>query len=627
MEAATVERGPVLERLWTDFPLYGERFLKILPKKRRGELTHSRKPVAFVMNEAQRELDRLLAEQRANGLPQRAIVLKARRVGISTYVQGRLIQRATLADHHNALVVAHDTDTSSLLFAIGKRMYDALPREDELKPPLYGQRRGRFLHFADEEEEGLWPDSTYSVDTAGDFEGGRGAEYESVHASEFAFWPKAIDKLVALTPTLPDGDPDSLFVIESTANGHNAFKEEWDRAEAGDSEFIAFFWPWWKQAEYTLPFANEAERENFKIGELPYGEDEPALVDPGPIDPLTGEHVPLTLEQLHWRRMTIANVSAGRVEKFKQEYPATPAEAFLMTGRHVYDQTKVAVLIARTVETDPKVPSKDNPGPIQANLAVAKTQKMVGRQGPLDVPSETKVVTRAELPPSEPTFWKIWPEDDWVDGKPPPTSGYVIGVDVSEGIPEGEEKSKDPAYHAIEVINHKTGRQVAEYRSRVDEMELAEQVMCAALFFNDAWVAVEKTGFYGTPIVRRLYHDYHYMFTYKRKASHERTGEKESERLGWDTNRETKPILIAGVTELLREGTTGIMSRGLAYELQTYIRNERGKMMPEPGKFADRKMAWAIAKQVALEKPFKPKRKKGSGTINSFRPRDPRMGY
>lgn len=602
----------VLEHLRHDTPLWCDQLAKIRTKDKRV--------VRFVLNDAQRALEGMLAAQREAGKPQRLIALKARQVGVSTYVQAKLIQGGTLMPNFSGLCLAHDRETGAKLYQMGDRMYRNLPNEPELRPPVRHYQRARFMHWGAEQVDGtLFPDSSYLVDTAGEAEAGRGGSYTAVHASEFAFWPNPIDKLTALQGAVPDDDPDSLFVIESTANGGNYFKDLWDAAFGGHSEWAAFFWPWWKEPGYARPFVNEAEREAFKIGEGPYAEGEQVLVDPGPIDTTTGLPQPLTLEQLHWRRWMLAN--KYKLDKFKQEYPATPEEAFVATGRKVFDPTQVAFLLAATEKTDPRIPTEENPGPLHAKLVSTKTEKMVGRLGPIEVQVGPKFKPRRELGPLETAEWKLWvPEPD-------PKTGYVIGVDVSEGISDSDPEDGEPAYHAIEVIDHKTGLQAAEYVSRIDPDLLARECYLAALFFNQAYVAVEKTG-PGNAVVLRLYHDYHYPFTYFRKDHDRRSNEKVSDRLGWDTSRATKPILIANAEEMLREGSTGIRSRELASEMQTYVRAQRtAKTLPERGKFSDRLMAWMIAKQVALEKPLKlPDQRRGEGIFRTYQARDPVTG-
>jgi len=590
-----VRSDEVAERLREDTPFYARHLLKIADK--RGQI------VPFNFSPAQIALDAALEKQRAEGKPMRAVILKARQIGFSTAVQGKLIQRATTRPNYNVVVVAHDRDTGAKLYRIGKRMYDLLPDDPAWKPELAGTRRGRELHFLNGGKRALsqgggFPDSVYLVDTAGEFQAGRGGTYQAVHASEAAFWDDLVTKLTALKNAVPS-HPDSMFIIESTANGHNDFKGLWDDAEAGVNDYVPFFWPWWKEEQYSLPFANEDEKARFRIGDTSqsrFAEGEQELFDPGPIDSMTGEHCPLTVEQLHWRRRTIANESSGKFEQFMQEYPATPQEAFVASARQVFDPHLMRGVLIRTRISDPRDPSPD--GPALGKLVATKQSRRTLPSGDtVSIPGAAKFVPASKLQLGEASDWRFWH-----DPASPYTDQAVIGVDVSGGAPEVE--GAQPAYHAIEVIDHKTREQLAEYRSRVDSDLLAEQIYLACLHFNRPWCAIEITGSWGVPPADRLWRGYHYPFMYFRHSVGKKMDRQENQ-LGWDTNARTRPLLLAHAAELLREDTHGIKSFGLAMEMSTLVREESGKIAPERGKYSDRFMAWAIAQYVAQTQPLK----------------------
>lgn len=610
----------VMEKCRTDWPWYARHFLKIVDK--RGKL------VDFEPNAAQLALDAELEKQRLAGMPQRAVVVKARQVGISTGVQGKLIQRTTLNANHSAIVVAHDLDTGAKLYQMGRTMYRHLPLDDELplKPEIGHHKRARHMNFSERATD-AWQhgdsglNSEYLVSTAGETEAGRGGTYRSFHGSEVAFWQAIAAKLMALLSGMPD-DEDTLVVLESTPNGLNEFKDIWDDAVEGKSDFIAFFWPWWKQAEYTLPFANKAEREDFahEVGEGPLGEDEPRMIDPGPLDTMSGEQVPLTLEQLHWRRKTIANKLGGRVDRFKQEFPTTPEEAFLSTGQRVFDPFLVQSLIADVERTDPRMPTPETPGPAKGRFkAKSRKRRESKRTGLIEVPEDPLWVPRSKLEVGEAAGWKLWIKDEPRDKKTKAlTDEYVIACDPSGGQLN---ETDEPDRHAVQICNHETKQQVASYASRVDPDLLAEEIYLAALFFNRAWVAIEITGGFGLPVARRLWLDYRYGRMYVRR-SHDRQREKQEDRLGWSTDRQTKPIIVAGLSEELREGTHGIRDRDTAMEMQTYVRNDRGQTGAESGKYDDRIEAYMILKQVARELPI---RLNKGGRKNTYGP--PSQGY
>jgi hypothetical protein len=299
------------ERLLTDTPFWGRNCATIIDK--------AGQPVRLNGKTAQLRFDRALEEQRAAGRPMRAIVLKARKLGFSTWVQAKIMQRITQLPYRRALVVAQDHGTAGELFAIGERIYDHLPSTEELalKPPRSSRRRGRYLHFGQParslQVQGLVGlDSSLSVDTAREVAAGRGYTYTELHCSEVAFWPD-VSKLTALLNAVPD-EPETMIVLESTANGSNHFKSRWQRAVSGESEYAPIFAAWHEDQDNSLPFRNAEEREAFveTIGEGPWGEDEPRLRDQFGCRP----------EQLHWRRRAIVDKTESKLELFKQEYPA-----------------------------------------------------------------------------------------------------------------------------------------------------------------------------------------------------------------------------------------------------------------------------------------------------------------
>lgn len=628
---ALVESYPdeVRLSLATDTLLWAPLVLKIVPKERQHGL------IPLLPKAGQIALEKCLDEQRKAGKPLRVIILKARQIGMSTWIQGKLILPATQLPHTNALTVVHEDDAVKKLYRIGDRMFRNLVAA--IQPEVRSFKTNDFIHFAQKGDlwqgDALWPDSMYELHTAGTPEAGRAGTYHRVHLSEYAFYPKAEEKLVAVMQAVPD-DPDTLVAIESTANGQNHFEQLWEQATDGRSEFIAFFWPWWKEEEYQSAFM-QGEREEFRPGDLeqsPYAEEEPELLDPGPIDVMTGEHVPLTLEQLKWRRETIANKLGGKIEKFHQEYPATPEQAFLSTGRKVFEPMLVARAAAQAERTDPRV---GKGGPLIGVLRAGRSQTEEGRHGPVEVPKDPAFVPARELDLGEDPNWRIWLPSK--DGKPviPKDRPYLIGGDVSEGLPESEDETADPAFHALQVIDHKTREQVAEYRSRVDPDLFARHALLAALLFNEAWLAIERTG-PGLQVVRILRHDFHYPFMYRHRH-HGTNTEKEQSKFGWDTKSNTKPMLLAKGQELLREETHGIRSRRLASELGSYVRLSTGKTLPEPGKFADLLMAWLIGQQVAdelppreLEEGTEEEGEEGDGgddLVRSWTPHNSKTGY
>lgn len=572
-----------LDRFRWDTPAFAAFCCTIVNKQR--------KRVALIPKLEQLRYDRALEEQRQAGLPMRAVILKARQIGFSTWTQAKMIQRVTQQPDHTALVLGQVNKTASELFKIGETIWKNLPEQvPGFKPKRRYTRRGRYIELDN--------DSWYEADNAKEYEAGRGLTLVSLHCSEVASYDDAERKLTGLLEAVPD-EPETLIVLESTAKGQNYFKDLWESAVTGESGYIPFFSGWWHEASYQLAFANEPEQEEFResIGEGTIGEDEPALVDL-----LLGEGFTEldVLEKLQWRRRKIRTNFKGDVDTFHQEYPSTPEDAFLTTGRHVFDIPNVRRMQQRVRrEPEPATGRLESKGPLKSRLSRGVT---------VHYPTAVEFVA-CPINDDRSPGWRVWEmprqrceTDDGVIEK----GQYIIGGDASGG----DEIEGTGAYHVLSVCDHRTRRQVAEYRSRIDPDELALEALKACLFFNNAWIGIEVTGSWGGPAMRRLWKDFKYPFVYFRKRL-DSAGEKQEDRLGWHTGFAEKKMIVAELKEMLRCGDDGTMSRGLADEYGWYILDDRNRMKPEQKKTADRLLARGIAVCIAREKPLRPDRKPG----------------
>ncbi len=599
----------VRERLTHDTEYFAKHCLKIVDRD--GEVA------PLLANGPQARFDAALERQRADGEPMRAIICKARKLGFSTWTQAKLFQRVTQRENEKALVIAQDNDTASELFRIGQTMWAKLPDDkpppfDDLKPALVHKREGKYLGFGEPSQalrsKGIYGlNSSLEIDTAKEFDAGRGYTFRAIHASEVAFWPDT-RKLTALLNSVPDR-PETLVVIESTANGHNHFKDRWDRAWAGESGYAPIFAAWWEEPSYAVRFHSQEDREEFvdSIGTGPYGDDEPRLIEQFDCSP----------EQLAWRRRMVVDQCEADTRIWDQEYPASPEDAFMATGAQVFSMPLVKQVIARTEETDPRLASKRNPGPKLGSIEAGDFIEKKVRSGMVKVPLRPS--WKASERPRAP-FWRVWEHPKAAEGDEK-AGRYVVAVD-----PAGGEQTDDgqAAWHAIQVVNHRTREQAAEYHSREDPDLLGIQAYLAALHYNKAWLAIETTGGYGLFMARRIWRDFNYPFVYRRKSL-ERRKEKHEDRLGWDTNRTSKVILEDGMREMLREGNHGVKSRLLAMEMTTYVKDQKGKTGPEVNRFSDLLMAYMIAQQVAQDTVIPTEKRTNSTSTRGYR--DPVTGY
>lgn len=261
----------------------------------------------LVLNDNQRLLDELIEEQKQRTGRVRVIVLKGRQEGVSTYIQGRLIRHTTTKYGKHAFILTHEKEATENLFGMANRMYHHLP---SFLRPATGKANAKELSF-----ELL--DSGYSIGTAGNKAVGRSQTIHYFHGSEVGFWPNAEEHTKGVLQAVPDAN-DTEIILEGTANGiNNYFHRFWKSAEAGETEFIAIFLPWYWMEEYQKQIPVD-----FQIT------DEERLLS---------DHYGLTANQIFWRRNKINEFNAAEgvnsgIVAFKQEYPMNPAEAFQFSG-------------------------------------------------------------------------------------------------------------------------------------------------------------------------------------------------------------------------------------------------------------------------------------------------------
>jgi len=285
------------QRLKDDFEFYARNCLSIRTKHEGLQ--------PFILNQAQKYIHSKLEKQIKEKGRVRAILLKGRQQGASTYTEGRFIWRTTHNHGVRAFILTHDGESTNALFEMTERYYKNLP---SFVRPSLGAANAKELQF-----DKL--DSGYKIGTAGNRAVGRGQTIQYFHGSEVAFWLNASEHTKGIMQAVPDSDGTEV-VWESTANGvGNFFHEQWKLAEKGLSSFEAIFVPWYWQDEYRKVLTDDfiSTDDEMKLKEV-YGLDN---------------------QQIAWRRMKIAELTTDGVDgskAFKQEYPMNAAEAFQVSG-------------------------------------------------------------------------------------------------------------------------------------------------------------------------------------------------------------------------------------------------------------------------------------------------------
>lgn len=282
-----------------DLPLYCERFLKILSKETVGK---SGGMIPFTMNKAQLYIHKKLEEQRRATGKVRAIILKGRQQGCSTYVGARFYHKATHTKGGKVFIVTHHNDATNNLFSMVNNYHECIP---ECLRATTCTANAKEIAFAKLK-------SGYRVGTAGSKGVGRSQTIHYLHGSEVAFWDNAEEHTTGLLQAVSN-ERGTEIILESTANGiGNLFYNMVQDALAGNSEYELIFVPWYWQPEYSedVPSDFQLSEEEQSFKEMYEG---------------------LTDGNLQWRRNKIKGLG-NKEWKFKQEYPFDIEEAFQNSG-------------------------------------------------------------------------------------------------------------------------------------------------------------------------------------------------------------------------------------------------------------------------------------------------------
>jgi hypothetical protein len=383
-----------------------------------------------------------------------------------------------------------------------------------------------------------------------------------LHTTELGFWKQLKDALLALLQCVPD-EPNTLVVLESTANGigdeyHTRWQEVYaasDRIEiipniawkSKSSSFVAIFISWLIDDEYTKPFENDEERI---ILEQSLTETENVLMKRG-----------ATLEHLNWRRFTVKDKCGNDEFTFAQEYPSTPEEAFLVSGRPVFDIVKCQMNL-----------EKARNRPFRRGDLVPVYDLCDGYYEQLEKDSSYYALLRFmkgvyfyENPNGYIKLYKdikINPNEDY---------RFAGGFDVAEGLEQGD-------YSAGAYLD-RTDMQVAlSFHGHIDADALAveQHKISWYLRFTD-YVCTERNNHGLTTIT--------HAYNFKLKQYYQRTFtagyDKGTEALGFKTTQQTKPIVINDLNEYMREDLFTENEPEAIGENMTFVKNARGQMQAQ----------------------------------------------
>ncbi len=490
----------------------------------------------FILNDVQKEFMDILnkaIEDYSKGLISdiSLLVLKGRQQGFTTLVTAYQEACSITKRNFQGFTLADKADNSETIFQNkAKFPFNQLP---ELLKPTEKFNNKRQLLF-----DKL--NSSWSVDTA-TANVGRSRTVNFFHGSECAFWK---DGIAPIQAALGEAfTKNCIKIYESTANGFNDFRTMWE-----SGAHINCFFEWWKTKEYNIKFPNKEIKEEF-------------------INALNTKKTwiyerlkwlkdvkQLSLEQLYWYYKKYQ----GYIDKdlIKQEYPCTPDEAFLMSGACVFDSE----LIIRRISCLPRILKKGY-FIYDYNDEVPRGKKITNIKWKND---PNGFISLYELP-TKPSITK-----------------YCVGGDTAG---EGSD------YFIGQVLDAKTGKQVATLRHQMDEDLYTRQMYCLGKYYNDALLAIESnySSFPNKELDRLGYKN---LFVREREDTYTNTTQKS---FGFKTTSITRPVIISELVKIVREHTDLINDKDTLEEMLTFVRNEKGRPEAQQGAHDDLVMALAIA--------------------------------
>jgi hypothetical protein len=509
--------------------------------------------VPMIWRPAQRKLHDAIAQQVERKLPVRAIILKARQVGFSTATAGVFFKRTPFIDGQHTLVVAHEDKAAQNLFGYYKGFQDNYS-------PFMGVLE---LPELETDTQGLlkWDnESMILTGTANNVKVGRSFTLRRVHLSEYAFYRDATKLMTGLIQAVPD-DPDTMVIIESTANGLGGpFYEKWEEAcdPAKDSAYVPIFFAWFEEPRYRMKlhmapdaFQNTLRDEEWQLK----------------------QKYNLDLEQLHWRRWAIANKCEGDPRLFRQEYPSCPEEAFLVSGRPRFD------------------PAFFNWMPMLEPEVGGLVTHRIG----------TKEVLRFE--PRERGEISLYK-------KPSNHREYIIGADTADGQDANEGNgTADPDFSVAQVLEREMGEQVAMLRERLEPAAFGYYLYELGRWYNWAYLVLEVGGStYGAGLAtmnEMLHLGYPIDRLYHRRTVDEST-KKITRKLGWMTKPNTRPMLISALDRALMERDLILHDKVTIRECHSFVIRDN-KAQAQEGCHDDTVISLALAEIGRIEAPHAPR--------------------
>lgn len=573
----------------------------------------------FILNGPQRKLVAALENMRRNNKPIRLILLKARQWGGSTCTQ---LYMAWLQMVHkegmNSLIAAHQHSCTAEIKDMFLRMINRYPyngsdnvdgvnNRDNPSPPKKRTRNAGPGAFEVPERN-----FKVKVGSAERPDSVRGGDYTLVHCSEVGMWKttrlKTPQDLMQSACSGVLYRPMTMILLESTANGtDNFFHDEYEAARRGESQFESLFVAWYEIRQYSLPFDSPEEKESF-AGMLLEGKDNG--------QPLNDRSQPgaylwwlwekgATLEAIHWYvRERMKYSDHGHMAA---EYPSDDIEAFVNSGARVFDLYRVE--------------------------AFREGCKMHFQRGEISGEKVSGPESLNQLRFNEDSYGalKVWKFPEKIPGERV-TDRYLTVVDIG-GRSQKADWSVIVVFDRFPMTQGEGPEVVAQWRGHTDFDLLAWNAARIAKFYQESLLVIESNtletrdrdrnveGDQSSYLLNELRRAYRNLYARRRKPEDIRQGVPV--KYGFHTNVATKPLIIANLVKVVREGLYTERDKLCLDEYLTYEQRQDGSYGAVSGKHDDLLMTRAIGLYICFNEMPVPRHE----IAGSSEYRNPQGGY
>lgn len=509
---------------------------------------------AFIWNEGQVIVWNRMVVRQQRGEPCFFVILKARQLGITTFVAAWHHFQLWKGEDARTLNVAHDDVLAKRIVLFFTVFHESLPDVGGMRPKLRSTAKNARVPKAElYYSENRCHGETHVAKNLNP----RGSSARYIAESEAAFYPDLTVFNDAVFPQLPSlGSParkNCSFIVESTPNGQNDFYDLWEETKEPGSEFWGIFLPWYVMpSEYSMKAPGEWKPTDALRAKQAYWSSIRLKID--------GKSV--TREQLYWYERTLAGPPHyGNDDSFDESYPSDDTACFLLRSKSVFAED-MRYLQACVEDANAKARKHwseraDGSGrEIKTNGPAYGDLEYVSLRTPFGLESAVGFQRYQRKPK-----YKFVPDGPFLVWETPqPGHVYVCGSDTAGG--EGRDNS------CMEMFDCYTGRQVCEYASnRVRPEDFADFLVHACAWYNDATIMPELNHL-GSVVMKRMASDWGYTnFAYEEKW--DEVGVKK-DKPGFWTKEQNRALIFTGLIWLVQERFLEIASPDLLREMANF---------------------------------------------------------